>query len=100
MATRQLLDLKFDVAQLQQLSAANRLFLDLFTINERAIGGVEITDQDVVFGENYFAMDTGNRGIWYLQMIAHAPADAVDSGLKAQDPALFDAVGNKKSRHK
>src|SRR6266545_532920 len=67
--TRAHLHTKFDLTQSENLARLQDGFFNLLSIDERAIGGIEVLDHEIISALNDFAMMAGNRLLKNLKRI-------------------------------
>src|SRR6185437_10559369 len=65
----------FHLAQPEDLTGLQSGLGDLFTIDESAVGGIEVLDDDVVAPLNQFAVMTGNGSLGDLEGVVFKTSD-------------------------
>ena len=73
---------KFDFAEAQRLARIKRRFLNRLAVDEGAVRGTAIADDELIAGQFNFAMRGRNRGVFDLKIVFRSAAQAVGAQLE------------------
>jgi hypothetical protein len=82
------LDEKLDVADAKGLSGDQRSLANGFAADERVVGGVAISDEELAIGEHQLTVKRRNGGVLDLEVIVRAAPDPIDPEPKLNDLVL------------
>lgn len=69
-------DLEFGGAEAEDLAGFEDGFLDGLVIDECAVGGIEVADEDGVAADDEFAVETGYSGVMDTEIVCWIAAEA------------------------
>jgi hypothetical protein len=93
------LDQQFDFSEAEGLAGGEPGFLDSVAVDERAVGGSAVVDEEAVVGEHDFAVRGGDGGVVDLEIIGVAASKAVDAQVKFKHPVSPIGGFDDQSRH-
>lgn len=91
--------LQFHLAEAQGLAGLEDAFLNFIPVDERAVGGVQVADENVAAAQMNFAVMAGNGRVGDLKGVVLDPADGGAVGVQFARASRHALILDNKFRH-